>query len=105
LFIAQFFFLFFFLQSRNQSIQWARLIHPRCSCGNTACRLFAQLLACSSQSGLELASGSTGDLLFSHCNMAWRSFVQAGGSGCQSFASWWFFSATCGTSVSAKFLM
>jgi hypothetical protein len=35
-----------------------------------------------SQAGLELASGGMGTLLFSQCNMAWRSFVQAGGSQC-----------------------
>jgi hypothetical protein len=35
-----------------------------------------------SQEGLELVSGSMGALLFSHCNMAWRSLPQARGSGC-----------------------
>jgi hypothetical protein len=35
-----------------------------------------------SQAGLEQASGGVGALLFSQCNMAWRSFVWAGGSGC-----------------------
>jgi hypothetical protein len=44
--------------------------------------------------------------LFSQCNMVWRSFVQAEGSGCQSFDSFWcFFSAKCGSSISAKFLI
>jgi hypothetical protein len=58
------------------------------------------------QAGLEPASGSMGALLFSQCNVAWRSFVQAGDSGCWSFdSSWWFFSAKCGSSVSAKFLI
>jgi hypothetical protein len=33
-------------------------------------------------SRLELASGGTGALLFSQCNVAWRSFIEAGGSGC-----------------------
>jgi hypothetical protein len=59
-----------------------------------------------SQAGLELASGDVGALLFSQCSMAWRSFVWAGGSGCQSFdSSWCFFSAKCGSSISAKFLI
>jgi hypothetical protein len=36
----------------------------------------------------------------------WRSFVRAGGSWCQSFdSSWWFFSAKCSSSISAKFLI
>jgi hypothetical protein len=43
------------------------------------------------QAALELASGNTGPLLFSQCNMAWKSFVQVGGSGCQGFDSSWFF--------------
>jgi hypothetical protein len=32
--------------------------------------------------GLEPASGSVTALLFSQCNVAWRSFPRAGGSGC-----------------------
>jgi hypothetical protein len=82
-------FLCVFLQGRGQSFQQAMLVYPRVSCGNTECRLFAHLLVCISQAGLELASGGTGALLFFQCNMAWRSFVQARGSGCQSFASSW----------------
>jgi hypothetical protein len=63
-------------------------------------------LACISQAGLKPASGGAGALLFSQCNMAWRSFVWAVGSGCQSSdSSWWFFSAKCGSSISAKFLI
>jgi hypothetical protein len=51
------------------------------------------------------ASGA-GALLFSQCNVAWRSFVQAEGSGCQSFnSSWCFFSAKYGSILSAKFLI
>jgi hypothetical protein len=34
---------------------------------------------------LELASGGVGALLFSQCNVLWRIFVWAGGSGFQSF--------------------
>jgi hypothetical protein len=33
-----------------------------------------------SQADLELVSGVSGALLFSQCNVVWRSFVQAGGS-------------------------
>jgi hypothetical protein len=58
------------------------------------------------QAGLELASGSAGTLLFSQCNVVWRSFVWAEGSGCQSFdSSLWFSSDKCGSSISAKLLI
>jgi hypothetical protein len=40
-----------------------------------------------SQAGVELTSGVSGALLFSQCNVAWRSFVCAGGSGYLSFDS------------------
>jgi hypothetical protein len=52
-----------------------------------------------SQADLEPASGGSGALLFFQCNMAWRSFVQAWGSGCQCFDSSWCFSAKCGSKV------
>jgi hypothetical protein len=35
-----------------------------------------------SQAGLEPASGGTAALLFSQCNMVWRNFPWANGSGC-----------------------
>jgi hypothetical protein len=61
-------------------------------------------LVCISQAGLEPVSGGAGDLLVSQCNVVWRSPVRARGSGCPSFAySWWFFSAKCGSSISARF--
>jgi hypothetical protein len=42
--------------------------------------------------------------LLSQCNVAWRSFLQARGSGCRSFDSaWCFISTKCGSSVSAGF--
>jgi hypothetical protein len=45
-------------------------------------------------------------LLFSQCNVVWRSFVWAGGSGCWSFGfPWCFISAKCGSRVSARFLI
>jgi hypothetical protein len=59
---------------------------------SSASCLFAYLLICVSQAGLEPASsGSTAALLFSQCNVVWRSFVKAGGLGCWSFASSWCF--------------
>jgi hypothetical protein len=87
LFIIIFFVFLFFLQGRDQTVQGATLVYPRDTCGNTACHLLAHLLVCISQAGLEPASGSVAPLLFSQCNVAWRSFVQARGLGCQSFAS------------------
>jgi hypothetical protein len=67
------------------------LVYPRGGYGSTSCHLFAHLLVCISQAGLELMSDSTGALLFSQCNVAWRSFEQAGSLGCQSFVYSWFF--------------
>jgi hypothetical protein len=59
-----------------------------------------------SQAVSELAYGSAGALLFSQCNVAWSSFVQAGGSGCLCFdSSWCFFSAKCSSSASARVLI
>jgi hypothetical protein len=82
----------FFLWGGGQSVQGALLVYPRGGCGSTTCHLFAHLLVCVSQAGLELASGSVGALLVSQCNMVWRSFVQAGGSGCWEFCFfWWVF--------------
>jgi hypothetical protein len=68
----------------------------------------AYLLICWSESPKQVWSLclQCGSLLSSQCRMAWRSFVWAGGSGCQSFASsWCFFSARCGSSISARFLI
>jgi hypothetical protein len=55
---------------------------------------YHMLLICSlvslrniSQAGLELVSGGAGALLFSQCNMVWRSFLWTGVLGCQSFDS------------------
>jgi hypothetical protein len=98
--------VFLFLQGGGHSVQGAMLVYPRVSCGNTICHLFAHLLVCVSQAGLELVSVGAGALLFSQCNVAWRSFVWAGGSGCWNFASSsCFFSTKCGSSVSARFLI
>jgi hypothetical protein len=59
-----------------------------------------------SQAGLEPAFGARVEvaepLLFSQCNMVQRSLVWAGGSGCGSpDSSWYFFSDKCGPSISA----
>jgi hypothetical protein len=69
--------------------------------------LGAHLLVCwMSPSRLGAGVCGMGALLFSQCNMVWRSFVQAGGSGCQIFySSLCSFSAKCGSSVSARFLI
>jgi hypothetical protein len=53
------------------------LVYPRGSCGNNMCHLFAHLLVCISQAGLELDSGSMGALLFPQCNLAWKNLVWA----------------------------
>jgi hypothetical protein len=59
-----------------------------------------------SQPGLEPVSGNAGALLFFQYNVAWRSFVRAKSSGCQSFDSpWCSISAKYGFSVSAIFLI
>jgi hypothetical protein len=59
-----------------------------------------------SQAGLESTSGEPGALLFSQRNVAWRSFVQAGGSVCHSYdSSCCFFSAKCSSIISARFLI
>jgi hypothetical protein len=100
------FSFFFFLQGRGQSVQGAKLVYPRGGCRDTAGHLFAHLLVCVSQAGLEPISGCTGALLLSQCNVAWKRFAQAKGLGCRSFAySWWSFSAKCGSSVSERFLI
>jgi hypothetical protein len=85
------FFVCLFLVGRGSVYPGAMLIHPKHIPGNTTCCLFAHLLVCFSQADLELASGSLEALLFSQCNVAWRSFVLAGGWGCWSFASSWCF--------------
>jgi hypothetical protein len=97
-------FFFSFLWGRGQSVQGSMLAFPRGGCGSTACHLSTHLLVHISQAGLEpAASGSMEALLFSQYNVAWRSPVRAGYLECPSFAySWWvFFSAKCGSSVSA----
>jgi hypothetical protein len=94
------------LQGRGQSVLGDMLVYLRHGCGSDECHLFAHLLICISQADLDPVSGGAGALLVSQCNVAWRSFLQAGGWGFWSFASsWWFLSAKCGSSVSARFLI
>jgi hypothetical protein len=88
-FLVYYYVLFCFLWGGGQSVHGDLLVYPRGGCGSTMFCLFAHLLVCVSQAGLELVSGGTGALLLSQCNMAWGSFVWAGGSGCQSFVSSW----------------
>jgi hypothetical protein len=96
----------FFFAGLGQSVQGAMLVYLRGGCGSRVCCLFAHLLVCISQAGLEPASDGMGALLVSQCNVVWRSFVQAGGLGCRGFgSSWWFFSAKGGSSISARFLI
>jgi hypothetical protein len=64
------FSFFFFCMLRVKSAQGATLVYPMGGCGSIACRLFAHLLVCVSQAGLELVSGGVGALLFSQCNVA-----------------------------------
>jgi hypothetical protein len=82
------------------------LVYPKVGCGGSACRLFAHLLVCISQASFEPASGSTGALLFSLCNVVWRSFVQVGGLGVGVLLILGgVFSAKCGSTISARFLI
>jgi hypothetical protein len=75
---------FFFCGAGGQSVQGAMLVYPRCGWGNTDAWCLPVGLPNVSQAGLEPASGSMVALLFSQCNVAWRNFVWAGGSGCWS---------------------
>jgi hypothetical protein len=62
------------------------------------------LLVCISRAGKDLASGCAGVLLVSPYNVAWRSYVQAGGLEVSEFCFFLVFSsAKCSSSVSAIF--
>jgi hypothetical protein len=103
LFIIQVFF--FFAEwgiSLSRGLCW---FIPGVAVGIPRAAYLLTLLVCVSQAVLELGSGGAGALLFSQCEVVWRSFVRAGGSGCWSFASCWLFSAKCSSSISAKFLI
>jgi hypothetical protein len=90
---SSFFIVQFFFQGGGQSVQAAMLVYPQGWLGgiprDTCCSPVDLLDV--SQAGLELVFGGVGALLFSQCNVAWRSFVWAGVSGCHSFYSSWCF--------------
>jgi hypothetical protein len=92
-------FFCFVLWGRGQSVQGAMLIYPR---GTVGISHVTYLLTCLSASPKQVWSWC--QLVwepygFSQCNMAWRSFVWAGGLGCV------VFTAKYGSSVSARFLI
>jgi hypothetical protein len=103
LYIVQ--FVFFFFASGGQSAQGAMLVYPSGGWGKATWSL---VLTCWSAKCLPSRFGAmfggTAAFLVSQCNVAWRSFSQARGSGCQSFDfSCSFISAKCGSSISARF--
>jgi hypothetical protein len=69
LFSSLFVIQVFFFAGCGSAWPGSMLVYPRSGCGNTMCHLFAHLLVCISQAGLEPASGGMGVLLFSQCNM------------------------------------
>jgi hypothetical protein len=96
-----------FCGAGGQSSQGAILVYPRGGWGKTTKHL---VLTCWSAKCLPTrfgaASCGAGALLFFQCNVAWRSFVWARGSGCWSFeSSWCFISAQGVSSLSARFLI
>jgi hypothetical protein len=91
----------FVLQGEGQSVQGAMLVYPRDGCGNMVYHLFAYLLVCISQAGLELASGGAGALQVSQCNVAWRNQF----SVLEFCLLLVVFSASCSSRVSARFLI
>jgi hypothetical protein len=104
LFVFWFFFFFFLLGSGGQSVQEAMLVYPRCGWENSV-MLGAHLLVCwMSPKQVWSRCLAAGVLLFSQCDMAWRIFPWARGSGCWSFDSpWCFISTKYSSSVSARF--
>jgi hypothetical protein len=105
--IVQYFF-FFFCRARGQSAQGAMLVYPSGSWGNTVWCLALTCLVCrmSPKQVWSQRLAVVGALLFSRCNVVWRSLPQASGSECWSFDSTrCFISAKCGFSISAMFLI
>jgi hypothetical protein len=99
------FIIQFFLWRGGQSVQGAMLVYPKGGCVSITCCLFAHLLVCVSQAGLELASGSSVSFWF--FSIMWcaealgglgvrgvRVLVLSGGIFCQV----WF-------NISARFLI
>jgi hypothetical protein len=100
--------VFFFFAGDGQSAQGAMLIYPRDGWGNTSWCLVLTCFVCwmSPKQVWSQHLMVVRDILFSQCNVTWRSFPLARGSGCQSFDSpWCFISAKCGPSVTARFLI
>jgi hypothetical protein len=91
----------------GQSVQGAMLVYPRGSCGNTTCHLFAHLMVCwlslKQVWSRCLAAREPSCLL----SVTWRGEALYGwGFRVSEFWFFWcFFSAKCGFSISAKFLI
>jgi hypothetical protein len=92
----------------GQSAQGAMLVYLRGGWGNIAWHLALIYLVCwmSPKQVWSRHLAAAVALLFSQCNVAWRSLPQARGSGCQSFDSpWCFISTNYGSGFSARFLI
>jgi hypothetical protein len=89
LFIVQFALLCFVLFCRGVTLPRGLCCLSQEYLGECHVTLGTQLFGLPnvSQAGLEPASGSVAALLFSQCNVAWRTYPWARGSGCQSFDS------------------
>jgi hypothetical protein len=95
-----------FFVGGGQSTQGTMLAHSRGGWRNTTWHLVLTCLVClmSPKQVWSWWLVTVGALLFSQCNMVWRSFIWARGSGCWSFDSpWCFISAVCGSSISVRF--
>jgi hypothetical protein len=92
----------------GQSADGAMLVYSGGGWGNTSWHLVLTCLVCqmSPKQVWSQCLSAAAALLFSQCNMAWRSFLQDRGAGCWLFDSpWCFISAKSGSSVSARFLI
>jgi hypothetical protein len=100
-------FIQFFVCGGGQPTQGAILVYPRGGWRNTTWCLVLTCLVCriSPKQVWNQCMAAVGALLFSQCNMEWRSFPLERVQWCWSFDSpWCFISAKCGFSVSARFL-
>jgi hypothetical protein len=103
--LFRFFWFFFFLQGRVQSVQGAMLIYPRDGCGSTTCCLFT----CWSASPKQVRSWClvVWEPSWFLC-ITWHGEAMCGlqVQRCRSFAtSWWFFLPGVSPASSAKFLL
>jgi hypothetical protein len=81
---------------------------PGVAGGNTTWFLVLNCLVClkSPQQVWSWHLAAVWALLFSQCNVVWRSFLWARGPGCRSFDSpWCFIFSKCVSSISARFLI